>query len=208
MVVDKEDAAEWTAGIAVTEAKVGNADKARKAADEALQLTTGKDARLAAALALALAGDRTKAREIADELANEFPLDTLAQCCSLPAIRAAIALDERDPEKAIKILESARPYEMSTLAVDAEYVRGLAYLQEGEPQQAAEEFQKMIDRPGLVLENVIWPLAHLQLGRAQVMMGDTAAARKSYQGFLTLWKDADPDIPIYRQAKAEYAKLK
>ncbi len=88
------------------------------------------------------------------------------------------------------------------------YLRGLAYLKLGQGREAAAEFHKMIDHPDILQDFITLPLAHLQLGRAQVMMGDKAAARKSYQDFLTLWKDADPDIPIYQQAKAEYARLR
>jgi eukaryotic-like serine/threonine-protein kinase len=127
----------------------------------------------------------------------------------LPSIRAAIELQKENPSKSIEILQVTIPYELGSDGyLYPIYVRGLAYLQAGHGQQAAAEFQKMLDHRCIVTNSVEGALAHLQLGRAQVMMGDQAAARKSYQDFLTLWKDADPDIPIYKQAKAEYAKLR
>ena len=211
LAASQEVAAYEKAVRALREAEVGNADRARKEASEALQLMPGREVRLLTGLALALAGDRTRAHKIANELHHQFPVDTLVQCCSVPGMRAAIALGERDPRKAIEVLESAKPYDMAIPVAGSlthVYVRGLAYLQADHGEQAAIEFQKILDHPGIGLTDVAGALAHLQLGRAQVMMGDKAAARKSYQDFLTLWKDADPDIPIYKQAKAEYAKLK
>jgi eukaryotic-like serine/threonine-protein kinase len=129
---------------------------------------------------------------------------------SLPAIRAAISMQNSDPNQAIEFLKIVTPYELggeSLCCLTPVYVRGLAYLQARQGQQAAAEFQKLLQHPGIVTKMVTGSLARLQLARAQVMTGDKAAARKSYQDFLTLWKDADPDIPIYEQAKAEYAKL-
>jgi len=129
----------------------------------------------------------------------------------LPAIRATIELQRHNPATAIEILRPAEQYEYALPNYFSDmyptYIRGLAYLQLGQGQAASVEFQKMLDHPAIVGRDVIGALAHLQLGRAQVMMGDKAAARKSYQDFLTLWKDADPDIPIYKEAKAEYARL-
>jgi eukaryotic-like serine/threonine-protein kinase len=211
LAVSREGAADWTASKALREAEVGNAVRARKAAGEALQLMLGGDQRSVPALALALAGDTTQASKLADGLNQQFPVDTLVQSCDLPTIRAAIALGERDPGKAIKNLDAARLYEMGYTAfglLTPAYVRGLAYLMAEQGQQAAVEFRKILDHPVFMGNTVISALAHLQLGRAQAMMGDKAAARQSYQDFLTLWKDADPDIPIYKQAKAEYAKLR
>ncbi len=131
---------------------------------------------------------------------------------SLPAIRAAIELEKNNPGKAIEIVRTVTPYELGFAWTGGNlfpaYLRGEAYLKAGQPREAAAEFQKIIDHPGIVLNFVTGALARLQLGRAQVMMGDKDAARKSYQDFLTLWQDADPDIPIYKQAKAEYAWLK
>ncbi len=126
----------------------------------------------------------------------------------IPPVRAAIALGRNKPDEAIDILTASIPYDLGDAFLVPAYLRGLAYLQAGNGRQAAGEFQKLLDHPGILESDIKGALAHLQLGRAQAMMGDKEAARKSYQDFLTLWKDADPDIPIYKQAKAEYAKLK
>ncbi len=199
---------------APAEAEIGNTSLARKTAEEALALTQGNNAdiRAPAALTMALIGEIARARTLVDQMNKESPLDTMAQTYMLPTIRAEIELALNNPRRAIEILQIALPYElgdqtMPPNGVYPAYVRGLAYLKLGHGQQAAVEFQKVIDHPGIVRFKVHGALAHLQLGRAQVMMGDKIAARKSYQDFLTLWKDADSDIPIYKQAKAEYAKL-
>ena len=159
------------------------------------------------------AGAVDQAEKLVEPIAQEAPLDTLVQKYELPTIRAAIELDKNQPARAIELLQSALPYEFAVPpdtfpTLYPAYMRGLAYLKLGKGREAAAEFQKMVDHPGIVLDFITAPLSHLQLARAQAMMGDKAAARKSYQDFLTLWKDADPDIPIYKQAKAEYAKLK
>ncbi len=159
-------------------------------------------------LTMALVGDGNRAASIADEISREHPADTLIQNLWLPSIRAAVELQRAQPRKAIIHLEKVLPYENSLyFYLIPAYLRGLAYLNLGQGQQAATEFQKIPDHPGIALNSVTGALAHLQLGRAQVMMGDKAAARRSYQDFLTLWKDADPEVPIYKEAKAEYAKL-
>jgi tetratricopeptide (TPR) repeat protein len=141
-----------------------------------------------------------------------MPLDTLVQSYTLPTIRAVMALKANNPAEAIDILRVTEPYDlaprlMPPSALYPAYVRGLAYLQLGQGRQAAAEFQKLIDHPEVAQLHHQGALARLQLGRAQAMMGDNAAALKSYQNFLTLWKDADPDIPILKEAKAEFAKL-
>jgi tetratricopeptide (TPR) repeat protein len=149
---------------------------------------------------------------MADDLNREFPLDTFVQNYWLPSIRAAVALQRNNPEEAVHLLRATFPYDLAMFyntlpTLQPMYLRGEAYLKWGHAAQAREEFQKVLDHPWIGINFVTSALAHLQLGRAQVMMGDKAAARKSYNDFLTLWKDADPDIPIYKQAKAEYAKL-
>jgi tetratricopeptide (TPR) repeat protein len=205
-------AAEWKAKQALLEAEVGSPIRARKFAAEALALREGHAVESVVALTLARSGDLRQAERLADKLSRDYPLDTLIQSYELPAIRASIELQKKRPAKAIEILEAATPYELAATAllpnVLPPYLRGQAYLEAGQGQQAAEEFQKVLAHPGLVLNYVTGALAHLQLGRAEVMMGDKAAARKSYQDFLMLWKDADPDIPIYKQAKAEYARFR
>ena len=164
-----------------------------------------------AALTLARAGEAAQAGKLATKLNQEFPLDTMMQNYSLPTIQAAIDLAKNDPRGAIQILQVTTPYELGSASFGSlypVYVRGLAYLKAGQGQQAAAEFQKMLDHRGIAGNFVLGALAHLQLGRAQAMMVDKEAARKSYQDFFALWKDADPDIPVLHAAKAEYAKLK
>ncbi len=208
-------AAEWRANEALREAAIGNAVRARQDAAGALTLSTGPDVELKAALALASAGDTARAQRLVDKLNHDFPLHTLIQNYWLPSIQAAIELEKNDPDKAIEWLKVAMPYELGSTSEGVAfwgylypaYIRGLAYLQAGQGQPATAEFQKILDHRGIVGNFITGALARLQLGRAQAMMGDNEAARKSYQDFLTLWKDADPDVPILRAAKAEYAKL-
>jgi tetratricopeptide (TPR) repeat protein len=129
----------------------------------------------------------------------------------VPTVRAAVKLRQHDPDAAVDLLRGTIQYDLAfTQSFDylyPAYIRGLAYLESGDGLSAAGEFQKLIDNPGLCWEFITGPLARLQLGRAQKLMGDNAFARKSYEEFLSIWKDADPDLPIYRQAKAEYAQL-
>jgi serine/threonine protein kinase len=203
----QERAAQWKVWEALVEAEIGDPEQARRVAAEASALTGGPDVSMQVALAFALSGDFAQAKTIADKLALEHPVDTEIQYCFLPQVRAAIALGRNQPNQAIDILAASVPYELGDAFLIPAYLRGLAYLKAGRGSQAAGEFQKLIDHPGILESDIKGALAHLQLGRARVMTGDNTAARKSYQDFLTLWKDADPDIPIYRQAKAEYATL-
>jgi tetratricopeptide (TPR) repeat protein len=211
----QEAAAEWRANEALREAETGNSVGARQRAAEALALNTEPDVEVKAALALARAGDAGRAQKLVDKLNHELPLDTMTQNYWLPTIRAAIELGKFNPSEVIDILKVTTPYELgSTTAGVAAfgslypvYIRGQAYLQAGQGQQAAVEFQKMLDHRGIIGNFALGALAHLQLGRAQAMIGDQQAARKSYQDFFALWKDADPDVPFLEQAKAEYAKL-
>src|SRR5664280_2032202 len=162
-------------------------------------------------LVLSRAGDVQWAQKVIAQLNREFPQDTMIQNYWIPTIRAAVELNT-NPGRAIEALKPAAGYEAGfpspVSSLYPAYVRGLVYLKMGQGRPAAIEFQKMLDHPGIVGNYVTGALAHLQLGRAQAMMGDKAAARKSYQDFLILWKDADSDIPVYKQAKAEYARLK
>jgi eukaryotic-like serine/threonine-protein kinase len=169
-----------------------------------------------AALALAYAEDDKRARTLTDDLSKRFPEDTIVQFNCLPTLRAKSALSRRNASEALENLRAATPYELgvttsSTYAWNALYpvfVRGEAYLAAPQGREAAAEFQKIIDHRGVVGNGTIGVLAHLGLARAYVLQGDTAKARAAYKDFLALWKDADPDIPILKQAKAEYAKLK
>jgi len=205
-----ERAAMWEAWGALREAELGYPERAQRANQRALALSSTLDVNAKAGLTFALTGNLRAAREIADKLDRKYPLDTAVKNLSGPMTRAAIALQENEPRQAIEDLKESLPYELGGAAIcclTPAYLRGLAYLQVGDGEQAQHEFQKILDHPGIVENNVIGVLAHLQRGRAQAMSGDKAAARKSYQDFLTLWQDADPDIPICKQAKAEYAKL-
>ncbi len=159
-------------------------------------------------LALALAGDVNKAEKLSVELNKSFPLHTRVQRYWLPTIRAALALNRNNALEAVELLHAIGPNEIGTLQVFSIYERGRAYLALRNGSAAALEFQKIVDHPGIVGINAIGALAHLQLGRAYALQGDTAKARAAYQDFLTLWQDADPDIPILQRAKAEYANLK
>jgi len=164
------------------------------------------------ALALARAGDTAGAEKLAVELDKTFPLDTLVQRYWLPTIRAGLALERKDPNRAIELLKVASNIELSQslyigIYMCPAYLRGEAYLMLHDGNRAAAEFQKFIDHRGLVVNFPWGALARLGLARAYALQGDTAKARAAYQDFLALWKDADPDTPILKQAKAECAKL-
>ncbi len=212
---DKERAACFRAELALREVEVGNTNGVPGLLHGALSLSKGAGVETLAAVALARTGRNQDAQNLADEVNRSRPLDDAIQNNWLPSIFGAANLAS-DPQAGVRRLELAYPYELGDVSFGTEsfgrmypvYMRGLCYLQAKQAQQAAAEFQKILDHYGVVGNFIIGALAHLQLGRAQAMMGDKEAARKSYQDFLTLWKDADPDIPIYRQAKAEYAKLK
>jgi tetratricopeptide (TPR) repeat protein len=174
-----------------------------------LQISTDKDTEAAVALALALSNNRQQVPRLSDDLAKRFPGDTIARFCYLPMIHAAIALDAGQDSKAIDALEPATRYELAPQAsLYPSYLRGIAYLAWHQGAPAAAEFQKILDHCGIVLNAPISALAHVQLGRAYALQGDTGKAKTAYQDFLALWKDADPDIPVLKQAKAEYAKLR
>ena len=200
------------AHTALADMETGNPARARQAAEVALSSGPNSVSKRLIAIIFARTGAVDEAEKIAKSLDHEFPLNTLLQNFELPAIRAAIELHKGHPARAVELLQSALPYDFAWLE-DADerlyptYLRGLAYLQLGRGREAAAEFQKMVEHPAITDDFITAPLCHLQLGRAQAMMGEKEVARKSYQDFLTLWKDADPDIPIYRQAKAEFANL-
>jgi tetratricopeptide (TPR) repeat protein len=208
----KETAASYQAESALREAKIGNWEQARTDANAALKLATNRDVKAMAALALAGADDTAGAEKLAAELDKTFPLDTLVQRYWLPTVRAAVAMGRKDPNRAVELLKEATAVELgsptnSSAVLMPVHVRGEAYLALGDGNRAATEFQKFIDHRGLVNIFPWGALARLGLARASALQGDTAKARAAYQDFLTLWKDADPDIPILKQAKAEYAKL-
>ena len=208
-----EVAAEYQAEAAFREAIFGNLREPRTQAAKALVLSSGRNVKYEAALALALAGDAPKARALADDLAKRFPEDTIVRLVYLPALRAQLALSASHSSKALETIQMAAPFELGTTigspaVLYPVYLRGAAYLADGKGPEAAAEFQKILDHRGIVVNNPIGALAHLQLARAYTLSGDMNKANAAYQDFLTLWKDADPDIPVLKQAKAEYAKLK
>jgi len=203
----------WQANAALREAEFGNAAQARQDAMAALTQTSAYDVQAIAALALARAGDPARAQQLADQLSHDAPLNTMAQGYWLPSIRAAMELNRRRPDAALALLQipppldlgQAPPFQLGTMY--PAYLRGEAFLMKKQGKEAAEEFQKIIDHRGLVLNFVLSALARLDLARAYALQDDAAQARTAYQNFFTLWKDADADIVILKEAKAEYAKL-
>ena len=179
----------------------------------AVKLAPNRDVRAMAALALARAGDTAGAEKLAAELDKTFPLDTLVQRYWLPTIRAGRALERKDPNRAIELLKVASTIELSSVTPDLSiflcpvHLRGEDYLMLHDGKRAAAEFQKFIDHRGVVMNFPWGALARVGLARAYAMQGDVAKARAAYQDFLALWKDADPDVPIPKKAKAAYAKL-
>jgi tetratricopeptide (TPR) repeat protein len=241
----KESAAGYQAEAALREVESGNREQARAEAKAALKLAPNRDVRAMAALALARAGDTAGAEKLAAELDKTFPLDTLVQRYWLPTIRAALALERKDPNRAIELLKVASTIELGSITADLTiflcpaYLRGEAYLMLHDGNRAAAEFQKFIDHRGLVVNFPWGALARLGLARAYALEAGVGAplvgtlvpapiqsvpgreghpqgvplqdalakARAAYQDFLALWKDADPDIPIFKEAKAEYAVI-
>jgi len=209
----KEIAALWKAGAALREAELGEISSARQGAKAALGLSSGRDVKTVAALTLARIGDASQARALADELRRDYPNNSLNKLYWLPTINAAIQLQANHSAAALMELETAAPYElgdpppMVTGTLYPAYLRGQAYLLAKNGSAAVAEFEKLLDHRGIVLNFVTGALARLQLGRAYARSSDSAKAKIAYQDFLTLWKDADSDIPILKQAKAEYARL-
>jgi len=208
----KETAALWQANAALREAEWGDTASARQGITAALALSPGRDVKVAAALALARIGDAPRATALVRELEKSYAANTLLKLYWLPTINAAIELNQGNSSQALVYLEAAAPYELGGAGTSINYlypvyVRGQAYLLAHNGTAAAAEFQKLLDHRGIVLNFVTGALAHLQLARAYAMAGDTAKAKSAYQDFFALWKDADPDIRILKEAKAEYAKL-
>jgi DNA-binding winged helix-turn-helix (wHTH) protein/tetratricopeptide (TPR) repeat protein len=212
----QEVAAIWQLNAAVREVEFGNSVQAREAVEQGLRLAETRDSQVIAALVLARAGDAARAQALADSLEKRFPQNTELNGYWLPSIRAAIQLDRGNPAEALKTLEPAASYELAYPRPQLEggsliypaYLRGQAYLLLHRGSEAAGEFQKFIDQRAAVVNCPLGALAHLWLGRAHAVEGNAVVARASYQRFFTLWKDADPDIPILRTAKSEFAKLK
>jgi eukaryotic-like serine/threonine-protein kinase len=210
-VGQRERAALWEAGAAVREALFGNAS-----ATAALEQSKDREVEYGAAFALALSGDSPRSEILANDLDTRFPEDTSVQFSYLPALRARLALNRGDTSAAIEVLQTAAPQELGAPrsgiqalfgALYPVYVRGEAYLAAHRGPEAVAEFQKILDHPGVVVSDPAAALAHLRLGRAYALSGDVTKAKSAYQDFLTLWKDADRDIPVLVQAEAEYVKL-
>jgi tetratricopeptide (TPR) repeat protein len=186
--------------------------RARQQAIEALASSPGKNVQILSALVLARSGDAQRAEALVQQLSKQYPSDTIVNDYWAPTIRAAIALDQKNPGVAVDALRLTSSYETGSpptgIAFYPVYLRGLAYLQQGQGSQAAVEFQKVLNHRGVVLNLTIAALAQLQLARAQAMSGEKAAARNLYEKFLSQWKEADADLPTLKQAKTEYAKLR
>jgi serine/threonine protein kinase/tetratricopeptide (TPR) repeat protein len=209
----KEGAALWQINAAMREAEFGNSAVAKQDVATALSLAPGRDVKLFAALALARTGETARSKAIVEELEKSYPSQTLLKVYWLPTIKAALELDANNSAQALVLLEAAAPYELGQPAqlqlgtMYPAYVRGQAQLMAHNGPAAAAEFQKFLDHRGIVINFPLGALAHLGLARGYALSGDTAKAKAAYKDFFTLWKDADPDIPILKAAKAEYAQL-
>jgi hypothetical protein len=205
----EETAIMWGIRAALREAEFGDTARARALAASFLPFALNQDIQALAAVALARSGDAARAEKLAEELAKRFPLDTMINRYWLPTIRASIEIDRGNPAKAIDLLQPVAPYDLARpfVGLYPVYIRGQAYLLFRRGGEAAAEFQKILDHRGIALNEPTGALAHLGLARAYALQGESAKARVAYQDFFGLWKDADSDIPILKQAKAEYAKL-
>jgi tetratricopeptide (TPR) repeat protein len=212
----QETAAGWQINSALREAEFGNITQARQATTFALGLASTRDVQLMAALTLARAGELVKAQQLAEDIGNGFPHDTLINGYWLPTIRAAIEIHRKNPSKSISILEPTVTYELGEPSPLLQaggslypvYLRAQSYLFLQRGHEAANEFQKILDHGSILVNCPLSALAHLGLARALAVSGDRVKARAEYRNFLTIWRDADPSIPILRQAKAEYAAMR
>jgi eukaryotic-like serine/threonine-protein kinase len=213
----REEAASYRAARAVWEAVYGNAAEGRRNAMAALDVSKARDVEYAAGLALAFSGDSSRSAALADDLEKRFPEDTFAKFTYVPVLRALVALGRGKPAESVERLQIALRYELAGNGLNfnhwylgglhSAYVRGEAIVAAHKYGEAVAEFQKILDHRGIVGADPIGALAHLQLGRTFALAGDKVKAKLAYGDFLTLWKDADSDIPILVQAKAEYARL-
>ena len=209
----RESAAIWQINEALREAEFGNAALARQDVAAALKISPGRNVKLLAALALARSGETAQVKALADELEKNYPTDTVLKVYWLPTVRAALDLNTNNTTQALESLEAPAPYELGVPeqfqlgTMYPVYVRGLAYLAAHNGTAAAAQFQRILDHQGITINFPTGVLSYLQLGRGYAVTGDTAKAKAAYQDFFNLWKDADPDIPILKQARAEYAKL-
>jgi ATP/maltotriose-dependent transcriptional regulator MalT len=198
------------------EALFGHADEARRGVTLAMARSAGRDVKYGALLALAYMGDDSKLSMLTDDFGKRFPEDTIVQFNYIPTLRAKVAVSKGNAAEAIETLRAASPYDLaqsnaSTYNWTVLYpvsVRGEAFLAAHRGSEAAAEFQKILNHRGVVVNEPIGALAHLGLAHAYTMQGNIAGAKTAYQDFFALWKNADPDIPLLKQAKTEYAKLK
>jgi tetratricopeptide (TPR) repeat protein len=206
----------FEAATAVWEAFYGNAAAARQKATTALDVARGRDVDYAAALALVLSGDGARSRVLAGDLAKDFPEDTSVQYLYLPTLRALFSLNAQDAAAAIQSLQTASRFDLGVGAIGVTayfgrlypiYVRGNAYLAANQPAAAAAEFQRILDHRSIVLVDPMDAMARLQLARALTLSGDTVKAKNVYNDLLALWKNADADVPVLKEARAEYARL-
>jgi hypothetical protein len=212
---EKDAPAMYSATSGLREAWFGNAGEAHRRVTLAMKRPPNRDLLYFAALAWAYSGEDARAQALGGDLEKRFPEDTIVQFNFLPTLRAKLALNKGMAAEAIESLRVAAPYELGGSSVSPPnwtvmypvYVRGEAYLAARQGREAAAEFQKILDHRGLVLNQPIGALAHLGLARARLLQGETAQAKMAYRDFLALWKDADRDIPILKQAQAEYAKM-
>ena len=198
---------------ALREAEFGNAFIARRNVSESLRLSRGRDVLVLAALTMARTGDTVGATRISQELDRQYPTNTIIRLYWLPTIQAAIELSKHEPKHAIEELQAVSQFELGSpppigvASLYPVYLRGEAYLLDGQADAAAREYQKIADHPGLVLNFSLHALAYLKLGEARVVAHDQAGATQACQQFLTLWKEADPDIPVLREAQGRCARL-
>jgi tetratricopeptide (TPR) repeat protein len=212
----RERAALWEIGAAVREAFFGNAPEARRSTIAALALSKDREVEYGAAIALAVSGDSSQSQTLAKDLERRFLEDASVRFSYMPVLRALLAVKRREPAMAVELLQVAVPHELGAPrssihgffgALYPVFVRGEAFLAAHQGAEAVAEYQKILDHRGIVVSDPVGALVHLELGRAYALSSDKAKARAAYQQFLAFWKDADPDIPILKHAKAEYAKL-
>jgi tetratricopeptide (TPR) repeat protein len=205
----KETGAGWLAFQALREAETGNSSAARQEAIRALDLAPGRYVKVLAALALARSRETAQSKTMLEALRKAEPTNTILKVYWFPIIEASLALDEQQPAQAIAALEPALPYELGggITVIYPAYIRGQAYLAQKNGPAAIAEFQKFYDHANLVVNNVLAALAHLQMARAYVLAGNSSKAKNYYQDFFFIWKNADSDVPILKEAKAEYSKL-
>jgi eukaryotic-like serine/threonine-protein kinase len=214
---EREKAASYRAAEAVWEAVCGKTDEGKRSAMAALALSNGRDVQYAAGLALALSGDSSRSEKLASDLEKRLPEDTFVKFTYAPVLRALSALERGKPTNSVQQLQIALPYELAANGLNfnhfylgglhSAYVRGEALIASHRYVEAAAEFQKILNHRGLVGLDPIGVLSHLQLGRAYVLAGDRIKAKSAYEDFLSLWKNADPDVPILKSARAEYDRL-